>query len=185
MVTELIIEPHKKWPFREFLALLGETPAREVLMGGFYQNHSVLSAVGLSMLQAVAMTIRVDIAEFECLHGCVRRLLMNMSNQPHDVHFSQAASRWISVRFRSEFVQQPATRSRAKLLIARVTSRHSGVAAWSKVAMTTRTKSMTGRAKVPRGQAAAPPPEKNSRPEKLSASFTTTCPVRRWLGCRC
>ena len=38
-------------------------------MREFYQNHSVLSAVGLSMLQALAMTIRVDIAELECLHG--------------------------------------------------------------------------------------------------------------------
>ena len=30
LVAELLIEPHKKWPFREFLPLFGETLVREV-----------------------------------------------------------------------------------------------------------------------------------------------------------
>ena len=74
-------------------------------MREFYQNHSVLSAVGLTMLQALAMTIRVNIAELECLGGSVRRLLRNMSNHTHDVDFTQTASRWIPGRFGSESAQ--------------------------------------------------------------------------------
>ena len=48
------------------------------------------------------MTIRVNIAELECLRGSVRRLLMNMSNHTHDVDVTQAARRWIPERFWSE-----------------------------------------------------------------------------------
>ena len=93
------------------------------------------------------------IAKLECLHGSVRRLLMNMSNHTHDVYFTQAASKWISERcFEANLHNQTATRSRGKLLIAPVTSsRHSGIAACRTVAMTT----ITDHENVPREHAAA------------------------------
>ena len=47
---------------------------RDAFMREFNQNHSVLSAPGLSVLQALTLTIRVDLAEM-----AVRRLWVNMS----------------------------------------------------------------------------------------------------------
>ena len=66
----------------------GNTLAREVtadpprvrgdVMTEFYQIHCVLSGPGSSVLQALAITIRVDVAELVCLHGnCAAS---------HDVH---------------------------------------------------------------------------------------------------
>ena len=59
------------------------------------EDDFVLSAAGLSVLQALATTIRVD-TELECLHGSVRRLLVNMSKHEQDVDFTLAAGMWIS-----------------------------------------------------------------------------------------
>ena len=69
-------------------ASLVETPrVRDDFMKEFNQSDCVSS-----VLQALAMTIRVDKAELECLHGSVRRLLMNMSKHTQDVDFTLAAS---------------------------------------------------------------------------------------------
>ena len=58
----------------------------------------MLSARSFPVLHALAMTIRVDMVDLECLHGSVRHLLMNMSKHTQDVDSTLAASMWISER---------------------------------------------------------------------------------------
>ena len=58
------------------------------------------------MLQSLAMTICVYIAELECLHDSVWRLLWHMSNHTHNFDLTQAASKGTSERSWKDFAQQ-------------------------------------------------------------------------------
>lgn len=112
LVQELLIEPQRRYPYRLFLALEGEVEAAKVssdpwcmrcpFSAHFLQQTDLCTDLGIAKLRMLAMLCRQDIAQVECHHASLRRLIRRMGLQTHTPDMCLVTSRWMASKWRQE-----------------------------------------------------------------------------------
>lgn len=112
LLEELLIDPHRRYPFRLFTALVGDAEASQVmgdpycsrctLSKSFLQSTDLCSELGKAKLVTLAKLCNTDTGPVECSHASLRRFVKTIGLQTHTPDMPLVASRWMASKWRKE-----------------------------------------------------------------------------------
>lgn len=109
LIEQLLMDGHRRYPFRLFTALLSEREAerlsadpqciKDQFSSQWCMRNDMRSAEGKAILAALAMMIRCEIAAIESLHASMRRVIQVMGMHTYAPAFASVSARWSAARF--------------------------------------------------------------------------------------